>query len=232
MFCKRGHLLRAGNEFNFARSGRGENMLVQESVNSVAQVGTVLVIAAIVYLLAGKNRGGFFSFVGLKAPTVRAMGAAVAAALILAPLGLLLFHFTSLGEAGAADNTVAGEIRANGFNGETIAVIAVVAFFKTALSEEIFFRGLLAKRLIGWLGFAVGNAVHAVIFGAVHLLVFVFPGGPEFTLFAGAGFFLYPALMGWIMAFLNERIGYGSIAPSWLVHGVGNAAAYPVLAFL
>lgn len=207
-------------------------MLVQESINTVFQLGLVLVVAAFVYLFAGKNRSAFLPFVGLTAPTGRAMGWAVLASLVFTPLGLALFHFTSLGEAGAADNTVAGVIRDNGFNAGTIAVIAVVAFFKTSLSEEIFFRGLVAKRLIAWLGFQSGNAIHAILFGAIHLLVFVAPGGPEFTPFIAAGIFLYPALMGWIMAFLNECIGNGSIAPSWLMHGVGNAAAYPVLAFL
>jgi hypothetical protein len=49
---------------------------------------------------------------------------------------------------------------------------------------------------------------------------------------AAAAFFLVTGGSGWIMAWLNERLGNGSIAPSWLMHGLGNAVAYPALAFL
>jgi membrane protease YdiL (CAAX protease family) len=107
-----------------------------------------------------------------------------------------------------------------------------VAGVKTALTEEIFFRGLIAKRLISWLGFSVGNLIHALIFGAVHLLIFLIPGGPKFTPLLGAAFLLLPGASGWLMAFANEKAGNGSIAPGWMIHALGNAAAYPILAFL
>jgi membrane protease YdiL (CAAX protease family) len=206
-------------------------MLAQEALNTALQLAAVLVIAVVVYLLAGRNRGGFGTFTGLTWPTAKSMGWALPAALAIIPLTLALFYFTPLREAGAAENTVAGKIRAQGFSGETIAVIALVALAKTSLTEEIFFRGLIAKRLIRWLGFLAGNTLHAVIFGVVHILIFVVPGGPAFSWSIAAAFLGVTGGAGWLMTYLNERTGNGSIAPSWLLHGLSNAIAYPLLAF-
>lgn len=206
-------------------------MLAQEALNTLFQLAVVLIIAGLVYLVAGKKRGKFTNFVGLTAPTGTSMAWALFAAFILAPATIALFYFTPLREAAMADNTIAGRIRGLGLGRETFALIAIIALAKTSLTEEIFFRGLIAKRLIGWLGFTAGNTIHAALFGAIHLLIFVVPGGPAFGPVVAAAFFGITGASGWLMAYLNERVGGGSIAPSWLVHGVANLIAYPVLAF-
>ncbi|MFK8000563.1 MAG: lysostaphin resistance A-like protein [Polyangiales bacterium] len=58
----------------------------------------------------------------------------------------------------------------------------VYPFITSALCEELLFRGFVAKRSIGWLGFAWGNVVQTVIFVAPHLaralLRRVVPRGP------------------------------------------------------
>ena len=205
--------------------------LDQELVNTVVQIGVVLIIAALFYFFAGRNRGNFFNFTGIKPTTMGGIRAALIASLILVPLSLAIFYFSPLSDAAAADNTVAGKLQANGLTGETILLIGLIAIFKTSFSEEIFFRGILAKRLISWMGFAVGNTLHALIFGAIHLLIFVFPGGPEFSLPVALGIGGFPALGGWIMAYINEKAGNGSIVPGWIVHALTNLIAYPVLAF-
>lgn len=208
--------------------------MLQEAINTTLQLAIVLIVALLIWGLArliGKNKQSLFSYVGLIAPTRRAMLWAVGATLLLTPASIALFKFTSLGELAAGANTVAGEVRAQGLNAETIGVVLIVAFLKTALSEEIFFRGLIAKRLIAWLGFGVGNILQAALFGAVHLLIFVVPGGPQWNWVTAAAFFGVSGLGGWVSAWLNERAGNGSIAPSWLMHGLTNAAAYPILAF-
>lgn len=207
-------------------------MITQEAINAATQLAASLLIAVIVYLFAGRRRGNFFVFTGLIVPPRRAIAIASLTALVLVPLTIALFHFTDLGEAGAADNTVAGKIRALGWSGETVGVIFITAFFKTALAEEIFFRGLIAKGLIRWLGLGVGNILQAIIFGSVHLLIFIVPGGPEFKPLTAAALFGLPALAGWIIAQINETAGKGSIFPGWIIHALGNAVAYPVLAFL
>jgi membrane protease YdiL (CAAX protease family) len=209
--------------------------MLQETVNTAFQLAVVLAICAVAWLAARfvwRDRQGLRAFVGLVAAPPRAMLFALGATFLFGAASLALFKFTSLNALATAPNTVAGQVREMGLSAETAAVIAIVAFLKTALSEEIFFRGLIAKRLIAWLGFGVGNTLHAVLFGAIHLLIFVVPGGPAWDPFAAAAFFAVTGAGGWVMAWLNERVGGGSIAPSWLMHGLANAAAYPVLAFL
>ncbi|MEQ8934224.1 MAG: CPBP family intramembrane glutamic endopeptidase, partial [Amphiplicatus sp.] len=203
----------------------------QTLIDTAAQLGVVLVLCFMLWAIFGRKAGSFARYVGLVAPTRRAMGWALALALVVGPLTVAYYYFSPLRDLASGPNTVAGEIRAMGFSLETVAVIAILGFVKTALAEEIFFRGLIAKRLINLAGFWPGNIMQATLFAAVHLLLFAVPGGPAFS-WALAGPMLAILLVtSLVKVWLNERIGNGSIAPGWLIHGALNAVAYPVLAF-
>ena len=206
-------------------------MLNQELVNTAVQLTLVLAVAFIVWLMIGRKQA-FRRWIGLTVPTMSSLLWALALAVVVKGVGLVIFLSPELSGMAAGENTVAGEIKAAGWSTNTLLVILVVAGFKTALSEEIFFRGLIAKRFINAFGFWVGNTVHAVLFGAIHMLIFVVPGGPAPTLLSVGAFLLVPAFAGFMMAFANEKLGNGSIAPGWLMHALGNAIAYPILAFL
>jgi membrane protease YdiL (CAAX protease family) len=106
-------------------------------------------------------------------------------------------------------------------------LLLIVAIFKTAGAEELFFRGLIAKRLIRWLGFATGNALQAILFGSVHLLLAFIARPDLFTLTALAGF---AAILAWLSGWLNERRADGSILPGFAAHASANSVAYLVLA--
>jgi len=208
-------------------------MFIDESLNSIAQLAVSLAIALGFWAVFGRKVAGFFNWIGLTVPPAKAMGLAFVLFLLWAAAYCLLFWvLPEFAAAASADNTIPGELRANGLNAETLAVIAVVAGIKTALAEEIFFRGLIAKRLIHAMGFWWGNTLQALIFGGVHLLIFTVPGGPEFALLPAVLFLLIPGAGGWAMGYVNERAGNGSILPGWLMHALGNAVSYPVLAFL
>lgn len=205
--------------------------MLQEAINATVQIAVVLLIALVVWLIFGRKRASFLRWLGLYAPPASGWLWALGAGLIVIPLTLALFLIPSLHVMAAGPNTVAGLMREQGASFDVAGQIAIVAFLKTSLSEEIFFRGLIAKRLINGLGMAWGNTIHAALFGAVHMLIFVVPGGPAFDPVIAGAFFLITGAAGWIMAWLNERKGGGSIGPSWLLHGLANAIAYPVLAF-
>jgi uncharacterized protein len=205
--------------------------MLQEAINATLQVAVVLIVALVLWAIFARKKESFPRYIGLIAPTRKAVLWTLGAALILIPASLSLFMLPQLREMAAGSNTVAGQIREQGLSADVAGQIVLIALFKTALSEEIFFRGLIAKRLIRWLGFAAGNAIHAVLFGAIHLLIFAIPGGPAFDPVLALAMGGVPALGGWIMAWLNERVGNGSIAPSWFLHAATNALAYPVLAF-
>lgn len=205
--------------------------MLQEAINAAFQLAIVLIIALVVWLIFGRKRANFFRWLGLYAPPATGWLWALGAALIVIPLSLAIFLTPSLHAMAAGGNTVAGMLREQGPSFDVAGQIAIVAFLKTSLSEEIFFRGLIAKRLINGLGMVWGNTIHAALFGAVHLLIFVVPGGPAFDPLVAGAFFLLSGAGGWIMAWINERKGAGSIGPGWLIHGLANAIAYPVLAF-
>ncbi|MEN0651508.1 MULTISPECIES: CPBP family intramembrane glutamic endopeptidase [Hyphobacterium] len=207
-------------------------MLTQEVVNAAIQVAIALVIALLVWLFWGRKRAGFFRYSGLILPTMRSMGLALVIFALWSLVTAIIYFSPEFSDAASAGNTVAGMIRAQGFGTETVLLILIIAGVKTALSEEILFRGVLAKRLIGVFGFWVGNTIHALVFGGIHLLIFLVPGGPEFTPVLGAAFLLLPGTAGWLMALANEKLGNGSIAPGWLIHAMGNAISYPILAFV
>lgn len=214
-------------------------MLLQEAISAVLQVAVAFVLVLIAWLitvvvlrLRRREAPGLLRYSGLIPPKPRAMLWALAATVIFGSAAIAIFKFAALGDLATASNTVGGRIKEMGMSAETAGVILIIAFVKTALSEELFFRGLIAKRLIAWFGFGLGNLLHAALFGAVHLLIFVVPDGPAWDPITAAALFLVTGGGGWLMAWLNERVGGGSIAPSWLMHGLGNAMAYPALAFL
>lgn len=206
--------------------------LAQEGVNTALQLLVVLIICFFGYLLIGRKRASFLEFLGLVPPAKGSMQLAFFVGVIFSALTIGMFYaFPTLHEAAGADNTVGGQIRQNGFSGETIAIILLVALVKTAFAEELLFRGLIAKRLINLLGMAVGNTLHAFLFGAVHFIIFAVPGGPAFDPMLALAIGGIPTAIAWAMAWINETRGGGSIAPSWLVHAIGNVSAYFVAAF-
>lgn len=207
-------------------------MFVQELINTLVQLAVFTLIAWIVWLILARKRSGFRNYIGLVPPPARAVWLALALSTLFAAMTVAISQLPGMAETAAGGNTVAGSLKTHGLGGETLATLVLVALFKTALSEEILFRGLIAKRLISWLGFQAGNAVQALLFGAVHLLIFAIPGGPAFTPLLGAGVLLLPAAAGWLMAWANERHGAGSIVPGWIIHGLGNVFGYSLLAFM
>lgn len=207
-------------------------MFIQEIVNATVQLLVVLLICLAVWLVFGRKKSGFRRYFGLFTPTRRSVWVAFGLFLLFTLMSCALAFLPGMKDGAAAENTVAGVLKAAGPSADTVGALLVIALVKTALTEEILFRGLIARRLIHAMGFWAGNTLHAVIFGAIHLLIFVIPGGPEFTWLVGTAFLLLPGAGGWMMAYANERVGNGSIVPGWIIHGFGNAVAYALLAFM
>ena len=204
-------------------------ILVNVVISAVLQVLVFTAIPFFVYLIGHRRARGFFNYIGLHKPERRTMlYATLLAVAFVLPVLLLLSFSPSIREVVTGPNTVIGRLRSYGLSSVTIALLAIKAFFQTSLSEEILFRGFVAKRLISWLGFTAGNLLQALLFGLVHLLLFV---GQEFSFPIAAGVVLFSGLGGWTSGYLNERVGNGSILPSWWMHAITNAITYGVLAF-
>ena len=204
-------------------------LLVNAIISAILQVLVFTATPFFVYLIAYRRARGFFDYIGLRKPERRTMlYATLLAVAFVLPVLVLLSYSPSIREVVTAPHTVVGRLRSYGFSGVTVALLTVKALVQTSLSEEILFRGFVAKRLISWLGFTWGNLLQALLFGLVHLLLFI---GQEFSLPIAAGVVLFTGLGGWASGYLNERLGNGSILPSWWMHGLTNAITYGVLAF-
>ncbi|MBW0144544.1 CPBP family intramembrane glutamic endopeptidase [Sphingomicrobium clamense] len=205
-------------------------MLATEVVSALGQLAVVLVIVTLAWAIFGRRRAGWREWLGLGWPPAGWWKGALLIVAALAAIKIPLFTLTPLVEITSGENTVGGMLSGKGWSAEIIATILVMALVKTALTEEILFRGLIAKRLIGRLGFTIGNFLQALLFAGVHLLIFLAPGAPEMSLASVSAFFLLPFVAGWLMAYANERWGGGTIWPGWIIHGVGNVIAYAVFA--
>jgi membrane protease YdiL (CAAX protease family) len=199
-------------------------------LSTVLQLLVFTLIPFIVYLITERRAKGFRTYIGLKRSNRRANGLAVLASLIfLVPPVLLTFWNEGFRGIMTDPNSISGHFRELGFSLSTLAMILITAIVKTALAEEILFRGFLAKRLIAWLGYAAGNIVQALIFGVLHLGLFVLISDNWFFLIF---IFLFSGLGAYVSVYLNEKVAEGSIIPGWISHALANLVSYSVVAFM
>jgi membrane protease YdiL (CAAX protease family) len=205
-------------------------MILWAFLNATIQLLAFCLIPFIVYLLRTGKYRGFLRYTGLHAAPYRAMGYAFIVAIVLACTIIpLILASPMLKSNMVGPDTVENSILQAQGPAARIIVILLISLVKTALAEEIFFRGFIAKLLIHWLGFKYGNLLQAFIFGLIHLLGFLTltHAGPLFLTFA----FLLPGAIAWLMGYLNEKTGKGSIFPGWLIHALVNTITYTVFTF-
>lgn len=201
-------------------------------LSAALQLLVCLLLPFLFYLLFHRRKEGFLKFLGLYRPTPSSLGLAALLAAVSAPVMLWVLSRGDLGAVVTSPQTSAGQLRALGWPMERLGVLLVTAIIQTALAEEILFRGLIAKRLIQWLGFPAGNLLQALIFGGLHLVLYQAAAPGALTVGMLAALLLPSTLMGWALGYLNERLGSGSILPSWLSHALSNMISFYVMAFL
>lgn len=153
-------------------------------------------------------------------------------AAVIAPVMLGILSAPGWREMVLAPTTASGRLRQMGWSAAAAANLILNAWIQTSLAEEILFRGFLARRLIHRLGFHAGNVLQALIFAAVHLALFLALGGQELTPAWAAFLILAVGLNGWMLGYIKERAGNGSIIPGWIAHGLSNFTANVTVAFL
>jgi len=104
----------------------------------------------------------------------------------------------------------------------------VYAIIQTGLSEEIFFRGFMNKRLCNKFGFAIGNTIQATLFGLLHGVMFL---AANIDILLVVLITIFSATAAWLMGYMNEKIGNGSIVPSWIIHSLMNIVSSALILF-
>ncbi|MCB0556433.1 MAG: CPBP family intramembrane metalloprotease [Phaeodactylibacter sp.] len=204
-------------------------MIPSELLSSILQILVFTLIPFLVFVIRTRSAKGFFDYIGLKPLPTRAVVWAIVSSLIFLSMVALAFIRTDFWEALTAPESITGKFRAMGFSPQAMILVLIMALLKTSLSEEILFRGFLAKRLISWLGFQAGNILQALVFGAIHLLLFLSITSSIFFL---ALIFLFTALGAYTIVYINEKMAGGSIIPGWISHGLANVISYSVIGFL
>jgi uncharacterized protein len=205
--------------------------LANEVLSAVLQVVVFTLIPFIVFLFRRDRTVSFKEYIGFTTPPAIAVKYAIACSLIFVVAGIsLVFIDEGFRQIVTSPVSVTGKIRAMGPTAEGIFILLMMALVKTSLSEEIFFRGFISKRLIAMTGFATGNILQSLTFGLVHLVLIY--KLVETTMTGLIVIFVFSSLAGWFIGLIKERYGRGSIIPGWIAHGLGNTISYSVIAFI
>lgn len=190
--------------------------MLNELIGAVVQVLLFSLVPLIFWYITARKKESFFAWIGLKKPVCKNPLKAVLLTVVLA---LIYIAATNMCIKILPEGVTTAGAQ---FTGQGIAALPAIffyAFLRTALSEEILFRGFILKRLQDKWGFAAGNTVLALFFGLMHGIPFGIVTKSAAALF---WLTLIPGLFGWYQGWLNEKQCEGSIVPSWIVHGCMN----------
>ncbi|MBN2348103.1 MAG: CPBP family intramembrane metalloprotease [Bacteroidales bacterium] len=206
-------------------------MILDKFIGALLQVLIFGIIPLLVYLFSKKRLKGFFRYIGLIKPVKRTIVWAIVVSFILIITSILLpAVFPEIKELMTMQGTVAGNLKAMGLSFSSVIILTIMALIKTSFSEEILFRGFIAKRLISWLGYTAGNLIQAIIFGLMHvgLLLLISEPNYPFLIFV----FIFSGIAGYLLGYIKEKIGNGSIIPGWIAHGMANLISFYLVAFV
>ena len=199
-------------------------------------VFTGLLVAVVIvgfYTVKHRHLKGLTGYLGLSGAPPKAIGAAVAISLVNGGVNVLdwtsFIEMLGVGSFATFQNsnhTTGGQLLETGTTGTALVIAAVLkGAVQTALLEEIFFRGFIAKRLFNRLGFHAGNIAQSLIFAVLHMS-FPFLLGIDDPWSLALFFGFVTGLLAWVIGYVNERLGEGSILPGWIIHGIGNVMTY------
>ena len=208
------------------------NELINEIISTALQVALCTLIPFIFFIFRKDKSLTFSNYIGLFKPSMKSVSYVflfLASILFLIGALGLIFLEESIKQAVLSPPSLTGILRTMGLSGTSIIILLMVAIFKTALAEEILFRGFIAKRLTKTLGFEAGNLIQAMLFGVIHLVLFwaLTKATIAFLLFS----FLFSFVAGWTIGYVKEKYANGSIMPGWIAHATGNVLSYIIIAF-
>lgn len=111
--------------------------------------------------------------------------------------------------------------------------LGFMVIFSGTLLEELWFRGLIQYKVKGIKFLKTINPHFAIIFqsilfGLIHFLPVYF--GTNFDFSLKLWFFTYPAIIGLVLGYLNEK--YHSLWPGWIIHYTNNILALLLMTIL
>ncbi|MCR5249635.1 MAG: CPBP family intramembrane metalloprotease [Lachnospiraceae bacterium] len=197
-------------------------LFISKIISSVAEIALFAAIPFFWWLVSARKEQRFAAWIGVKKP---AGGMKTALAILIISAAFLLLGGYSLYIVKDIE-TAASDF--SGLGVAALPAILVYAIFNTSFPEEFFFRGFMLKRLSKKFGFAIANTAQALLFGALHAVMF-------FNLVGTARSILILALTGaiaWFTGYVNEKKADGSIIPGWIIHAIANIFSGACAAFM
>jgi membrane protease YdiL (CAAX protease family) len=180
----------------------------------VLHVALFAIVPLGVWLAFYRKKEGFIGWIGLNKIEAFDRERFVETVLGVTVLALALRLFAKLAFS-IVDDT---QSHFQGFGAIAILPAMIRSVFNTGLSEELFFRGFIGKRLYAKLGFKAGNAVQAILFGIARGAALRTSNVPLMLATAAL-----TGLIGWMVGFMNEKANEsGSILPSWYIHSFSS----------
>ncbi len=193
-------------------------------ISSIMQFIIINLIPFIWWLFSAKKKDiKYFEWIGLKAITRDRLSTTMASILI----GLICFGTLSIAILLIVKDVETATSQFDGVGMVGLVPAMLYAFIQTSLTEEIFFRGFLLKRIKAKFQFTIANLIQSVLFGAMHGVMF-FSLTSIFTVIFIA---LFTAIIAFYMGYMNENKADGSIIPSWCIHGVANMLSASISLF-
>ena len=188
-------------------------MFLNELFGSILQIILFTIIPILWWLIINRRKENFFEWIGIKKIeniNIKIFIYMIIGILIFFGLGILILFMKR------GIETATSKFIGLGFNGLAAAII--YSFFRTALSEEIFFTGFLLKRFSNKFGLLKGNIIQGILFGIIHGILFFNTTGLIKTIII----IIFTGLIGCFIGYVNEKKTKGSIIFSWIVHGISN----------
>lgn len=205
--------------------------LINELISTVLQIAVFTLIPFLAYVISKKKIRGFFSYIGFVKTTSKAIWLSLGTSFFFLAGALLLVAFSEdIRGIMLTPPSVTGKLREMGFSATSLVILLLIACLKTSLAEEILFRGFIAKRLMSWFGYRKGNFWQSFLFAAIHALLFWALTKAEwpFLLFI----FFFSGIAAYLIGYIKEKEGKGSIIPGWVAHGTGNMVSYAIISFI
>ncbi|QSX05672.1 CPBP family intramembrane metalloprotease [Sedimentibacter sp. zth1] len=189
-------------------------------ISAITQIIFLLIIPFVWWAITDRKQSSFFNWIGLKKIRIKSKRKYIISFSLMILLSLIpvFIVFPLFVNANATD------IATSQFEGQGVHALIpalIWSFLQTGLSEELFFRGFLTKRLINKFGFQIGNGIQGLLFGLMHGIFFIEIVGVVETIII----ILLTGISGWLMGWINEKQSNGSIISSWILHGCGNIIA-------
>ncbi len=193
--------------------------LINEFFSVIVNMILFSVIPIIWYIVKEKTLRGFIHSLGIYKPqeikilTIFFTIASVYLITLLANITVILLGYSARSSVDLQNSTIF-----------TLFLSLLFYGMKTGIAEEIFFRGFIAKKLIGVLGFSKGNLIQAVIFALPHFVI----GGTASAIDIIVRI-INAFLLGYMFGYVMHKKCNGSIIPVMVAHILINMISSLVL---